>query len=508
MSSSETADCRLPIELLQPWLGLLKAAKSDEDRQAATQHYFDVVLPEVVKKLTPQRKHKRLRDEKCHTLVSLMGFSPETTVICATVVRPEKLVIVYGSTDDVKEQRRGADSYNRAFRFLVDNHILEPDQIHHQTIDPLDPSDIYEVIRQELEQTPTINDHTSALVDVTGGKKVMSATAGQAAWEMRVPLCYVEGEYEPLMRRPWPGTEQVIKLQNPSLQEQFQMRIDALQLYSDHNYAKAVEAFENCRANRTENRLDELVAPLCRCYVRLSDLDLPGLQKDVKIVESRLNENRIVRLFRDQDQSKEPWLDRLEILSSVADAEPLAMIATFQTLAELYGSAAFQRYDFACLLVYRAMEATMEYQLRQTATGKFELKAPDWSKLGDEAELKQKYIDLSREFDGKNPEKDLPPRITLVSGLAILCLVADIHESAGMQAKAFLWKMMELAKMRNESVLAHGTKTLTRQDFEKMHQTAESLFQWILQETCEQVNEIREGLKPIDILPLHDPTTF
>jgi hypothetical protein len=370
----DATDRRVSDERLNTWLEMVRAARSETDREAALNCYFATVLPEVIDGLDLHAQHHELRGEKFHTLISLMGFSPETTVICAAVVRPQRLFVIYGAADNEEERRKVQLSFRIAHQFLTTHGILDAAQIHHQEINPIDPIEIYAAIRTAIDQTPAINDSTSALVDITGGKKVMSATAGQSAWEARLPLCYVEGEYEPTLRRPWPGTEIVMKLQNPSQQEQLQMRIDALNLYSNRNYPLAAEAFDTCEANRTENRLDVFASALCRAYVRWTDLDLPRLKYDVEFARKRLDEPRLIRLFGDRRQAREPLFQRLDALMRVSDAEPLAMIASYQELAHLYQSDAFQRFDFACLLLYRAMEATVEFGLRQRAGSKFNLR--------------------------------------------------------------------------------------------------------------------------------------
>ena len=48
------------------------------------------------------------------------------------------------------------------------------------------------------------------VVDVTGGKKLMSAAAAVAAVRRQYYFCYVEGDYDPDLRRPRPGTERLL----------------------------------------------------------------------------------------------------------------------------------------------------------------------------------------------------------------------------------------------------------------------------------------------------------
>ena len=509
MSQNTNEDLdRIPLEIIQPWLDQLRSARADPEREAATGHYFEHILPLVIDRLASQSSHERLTREGYHTLVSLMGFSPETTVICAAIVRPKRLIVVYGHADDENEKKKAEFSYNTAVEYLKKNGILQPAQIHHRTIDPLDPLDIYDVIRGEIANASTIDDNKTALVDITGGKKVMSATAGQAAWETRLPLCYIDGKFDPLLRRPWPGTERVIKLLNPSKQEQIMMRRDAFEYYKRRNYPLAVESFDQCRANLEDNRLDELATLLCRAYNRWTDLDLPRLRKELDLIYAKLNENRILRLFRDQGQTQETWFEHLETLEQVAAAEPLAMVASYQALSELYSTEAFQRFDFAALLLYRAMEALVEHGLQLKTKNQLEPKHPDWTLLGDPAELQKEYKALSKEVDGsREQERELPNKISFINGLAILCIVDHVEREADMRRSDFIHMMKRVAEKRNESVLAHGKKTLNEADYSEMAQHTEKLAHWVLREHYPDLTRKRNGLTPLDLNSLHNPST-
>lgn len=488
----------LPLEMIQPWLDLLKKNPAE-----AQDHYFAHLLGDVLALADADPAHRRLRADGFDTLISLMGFSPETTIIAAAVVRPRRLVIVCGEAPD--ERGRIDSSYNRAADYLIRTGILTHAQIERRVIDPVDPVDIYDVIRTVLARTPTIDDDRSALVDVTGGKKVMSATAGQAAWEVRVPLCYVEGRYDPAIRRPRPGTERVIKLLNPSDQERVQMRISALRLYENRNFPEAVAAFETARRSRRENRLDELATVLCRAYARWTDLDLPQLAEAVRVLRGQTDEPRVRDLFREKRVPLPPFRAHFEALARVAAADPLAMIATYQELAALYRSDAFQRYDFACLLVYRGMEAVVEYGLTAAVPG-FEMDRPDYARLGDPAALADGYVALSKQLDrGRGVEGALPRKVGFVNGLSLLCVAGRVTDPAGMRQKDFVGKMAEAAKLRNESVLAHGTRTLGRGEYDEMHAAADHLTRAVLGDRAADLAGLRAQLRPLDLTPLHDP---
>jgi len=74
--------------------------------------------------------HRQLRAEAVQVLVSLMGFSPETTVISTAILRPQSLVVVLSE--------RAERSYDRAHEFLTAHKILRPSQIERIIIPPID----------------------------------------------------------------------------------------------------------------------------------------------------------------------------------------------------------------------------------------------------------------------------------------------------------------------------------------------------------------------------------
>ena len=72
---------------------------------------------------------------------------------------------------------------------MIDREMVTFVTLMHDVVDAADPIDIYEKIRRHVRDQEV--DH--AVMDVTGGKKVMSASAALAASELGIPLCYIAG---------------------------------------------------------------------------------------------------------------------------------------------------------------------------------------------------------------------------------------------------------------------------------------------------------------------------
>src|SRR5688572_9926224 len=127
----------LPAESLQRWREL-----AGSDQEAALSYYFDNLLQANLEYLEALPCHRELRATAYGTLVSLMGFSPETTVTSAVLLRPKLLVIVSSSG--------ATESLELAHTFLTSRKILRVAQIKHETVEPTDPVSIYDEIERYL----------------------------------------------------------------------------------------------------------------------------------------------------------------------------------------------------------------------------------------------------------------------------------------------------------------------------------------------------------------------
>lgn len=480
----------LPDELIRPWEDLLHQKKMNE----AGDYYFERILPVVIERLEANPVHQRLREEEYHTLVSLMGFSPETTVIATAILRPKRLLIILSGSDKVGK------SYDRAVEYLARHKILKFAQIDKRLVDPTDPVCIYEDIRHAIFHGYDSATSQHHIFDVTGGKKVMSATAGQVAWEQKLPLCYIEGVYDEQKRRPVPGTELLIRLPNPSKQRDTQVRNEALRTYASRNYAAAISAFEESRRQRVENRLDSFAVDLSRCYAAWVDLNFPILEECLKRFKTQKEEPGMKQLLTEKNFDFKKLDRHVAALEAVIQQTPLALIATYLELAMLYRC--FQRYDFSCLLFYRCMEALVGHGLHIAGGEGFDPGKPDYALLGDVDEIEKYYIQTSNRIDdAASRERKLPSRLGLIAGLVILCHRLSIHQKIPkpMLDVDFINMMRNEATRRNQSILAHGRKTLTADDSSKMEQRVLLLAHGILSGGIAELESLRADLQPLPL---------
>lgn len=435
--------------------------------ELALSFYFENILPLVVTNIQERAKHAYAGEPpgQWDSLVSLMGYSPETTVIATAAVRPRKRLIMVTSDNTLPH-------YDLVLGTLTRMGILKPHQIQHEVITPDDPRQIYDAVTSSIQKT-----QGNTLVDVTGGKKIMSATAAQAAWELNARLCYIDGDYDPVLRRPTPGSERLIVLFDPSQERGRQARSTALQAWKMHQYTHAAELFRISMNQNHEHHLEELAIPLSKTYAALSDFRLATVSQHVEELEEVAMRPYLARLLNNTGIA-----ECLDVLSQDPLLEKTTTrIAAFLSLASSYADQ--HRFDFASLLAYRAMEASVEDSLRKSGSGDFNPSAANYDALGvDIADLQHRYASLSCKTDSRSEmEQMLPRRLGLMNGFCILILlnpklVQNIFPDApNIDIVDAVKRVRGISDIRNRSILAHGTTSLTFDDYGRISELAHSL---------------------------------
>jgi CRISPR-associated protein (TIGR02710 family) len=451
------------------------------DREAALAFYFEALLPPILEHLQSLGCHSALRTTRYDTLVSLMGFSPETTVITTALLRPQNVVAL--------RSQGTTESLDLAAEFLISKKFLRHSAFNHVEVDPTDPVQIYDKIAQHL---PKGSGHNN-IIDVTGGKKVMSATAAIAASELDIPLCYVEGEYDAQMRRPAPGSERLILLPNPSRLSARQRRERALDRYEAYDYPAALAAWQESReAQPHSSHLDEFAVCLCQAYVAWVDLDRKSLTQRLHELSAMLARPNL-RPLRRGTERMDAHLDALHL---VARGEDVAMLASFFELAHRYADRG--RHDMACLLAYRSIEAVVQLGLRRVTNGKFDCHDPDYGLLGDVAAVEQKFVALGRSIG--NTVERLPSRVAMLDGLLLLGVVDEAvltRLAPGKRLASIAGWVKNAAETRNSSVLAHGVNNLGPTEFRSLMDLAQRLAKAILAADNASLLGVRELLSPL-----------
>lgn len=466
---------------LEPWRSLLA-----QDRERASELYFEEVLPGLLEYLTRLDVHRQIPDSRCETLISLMGLSPETTVIATAVLRPRRVLTI--------RSRGATSSFDRAAKFMIERGMVTYSGLVHDEVNGADPLDIYDTICRHIRGHET----DAAVVDVTGGKKVMSASAALAASELGIPLCYIDGHYDPQLQRPIPGTERLIFLPNPSTHKAELARQEALAVYENRDYVSALRAFENSRDLQPKTgQFEDFALAVCRTYIAWADLDLDALKTHLDEARVVLQKPSVAHFFGGRFDP----VAHFSALDMVARGEDLALIATLLELSNLYRERG--RHDFSCLLAYRALESFVQHGLRALAGGQFDPSKPDYSRLGEENELEGRFASLAKQLHHEGVV-ELPRKLGLVDGFMLLCLIDALHERVDPrhEMSKVVQHLKGVAQLRNSSVLAHGHKNLSARDSTRLLVETDRLGRAVLREEFGRLEQLTGDLKPIALSAL------
>lgn len=466
----------LSDELRAQYLAVLR-----RDLAASKSFYFQEVMPRLRPIVEGDDRHREVRG-KYETLVSLMGFSPETTVLATLIIRPQKLIVAYS------DENRARAAAEPAMRYLVDEKILSQFDIQTIPIDAFDPADIYDKLRQHLHRAHPTTEQKK-LFDITGGTKIMSATAGSLAWELNLDLCYLKSVWDPCSgSSDFRSATQLTLHKNPSRQRGYYNRNTALEFYRQGNFVAAKSYFETSLQLIDDPWLDWLGVSLCRCYQAVADFDNATVVEELKNLRERVALSALRSLV---EQILMP--DHLAALARLAEGDPLARTAVFLELSELYRRPG--RYDFASLLLYRSMEFIVDIGLRRLHP-EFSMSKPIYRLLGDEQKIREAFLALGRTSQGS-----LPPRLGLSDGFQLLCIVAKVHERyrGGVNQKDACGKIIQMAEKRNRSILAHGMTTLTPEDCDDIAVSVGDLAIAVLGDQIDDLNGLRKALRPRDL---------
>lgn len=381
-----------------------------------------------------------------HTLVSLSGFSPETTLLAFEFVRPQQLMII--SSENV------SDKIDVIYDKLHGR--LKPTQIQFRLCDPADPLGIYDIVKKAVRPQPGQR-AVSAIIDITGGKKVMSASAALAASQLNLQMCYVNGEFDAEMRVAVPGTEHLRVLANPTSLFGDQDMDAAKEMFRSGVYAGAQVRFAELSKSMSEPVQARFLCDLAELYQAWCDLDTASLCRLAASIREKLLDPRLRLLAETRDR----LADQLGFVERLAELDGAALLLTFFLLGEHYQ--AMGRLDFAALMFYRTIEQSLAERLVRNYGG-FDLEKPNYALLcPDQEELRQRYLVAIRKISPGNNQETLPWRVGLLDATLLLHVIGDeMLSAADIRDLRGVNHVQQLVATRNRSVLAHGVELVTR----------------------------------------------
>lgn len=354
---------------------------SGDAQEQSLRFYYDQVLGPVITQFRARTEHIRGQFGRVDLLVSMLGFSPETAVLACHALRPLRLLVLYSGN--------AADSISIVRRFVTgdENDLLPASSFAPQECPPTEPTGIGTIIEKAVADVRSTNKDARIVVDITGGKKVMSAAAALAAARLGLPVVYIDGDYDPKIRRPRPGTESLVMISDGNTPSVSRLGLDeSLRLPDDATNADA------------------------------GGIKLPFLLADIAGRQARAGE-----------------------------------------------------FTLAGLLHYRCIEACIKARLTQRAPG-FSCSNPDYSLLPlGESDLLAAMNHHAGQIASDMGQTVLPRTVGLMNAALILLALDDCMLSvAGVSDEEGLRALHEVTRLRNNSLLAHGTHVLNYAETECM----------------------------------------
>lgn len=373
-------------------------------------------------------------------LISLSGFSPETTVMAYEYLQPKRLLVI-----GTEQAFDGVDFIQQTLR-------LTAARFEWQCVNPADPLEIYREVKTAVDKATSRSDtRPNIIIDITGGKKVMSASAALAASQLDLPMCYVEGEADPWTKQSAPGTEKLIPLANPTRLFGDREMDRAEDLLRHGSFGAAFDLYEHLSQTSDRPARARFGRDLANCYKAWCDFDSEHLPERVAVLRKRLVDPGYApdAVVADHVRAQ---LDFLEALGEDPGGPNLTL--NFYLMGTHYRSQ--ERDEFALLLYYRTLEHLLCRHLEERAPG-FACDKPDWALLSeDKALFEQRYRDLAQQVYQQPAE--LPRRIGLTDAAVLLNVLGDeVMTALGLDELKALRHLRGIVEGRNRSMLAHGT---------------------------------------------------
>ena len=418
-------------------------------------------------------------------LVSMAGLSPETTIMVTRLLRPKKLVVISSQEAD-----EGIDIIGE---YLIGEGGLRHRDFHRVECDPTNAQEIYQGVKKHIERLRGREEEPTIYVDITGGKKVMSAAAALVAWQLDLPLCYLDGAYDPALRQPRPGTERLRFIGNPSALFGHQALTAALKLIDSGAFRAAAAQLDDLVTNITEPTQARFYGALARFYANWCDLDLEHLEEAALKLEKLRSDPR-VRIERGASRRLHSQIEFSQRLCG--GPSPDFLLSHFLLAEHYHGRMA--RRDFAALLYYRTLEGCFSERFRSAYRG-FDTGAPEYDLLEvPEGELIARYNEAAAEvFPRFSHVVALPGKLGYMTSALLLHIVGDpLLKRAGFPDLKGLRHLFNVGNARSLSVLAHGHKTIGTEDISKLQHAARIVLQatWSLRDGEEDFDTLAEEL--------------
>lgn len=438
-------------------------------------------------------KRQKTADDPQIEVLLLPISNPHLPVLAAARWEPKVAIGLYSSFS--KKFRQTIEAEIKALGLAIEckgeeilNIEIEPDRLY---------AAIKEVIEPYL-RSATHNPHIA--VDITGGTKVMSVASAMAVSEGSASFAsFVGGRFfyiqsgttrDDIQKR-IVGTEQAKPLDDPYAVFGDIERERAKALYRQHDYTGAARIYESLAEHVTPSQGDEQWAVLAKAYAAWDAFDLEEASK----LMNRLlwpSSDAATVLQKHQKVLKQQALilsHLATIATRIEKGPPLNILKEIDSVLDLLGSLyhnalrreATGRYDMAALLLYRCLELISQ---RRLATYGIATDNPRYHHRNIRYRtLSRRYEQALRKHFPRSRHIQLPHHnITLFNGYVILEALRD-----ALVTHALVSRIKIRTKTRNQSILAHGFRLITKDEYNQFKLLVDDLLKRFFQiERCNQ----------------------
>jgi hypothetical protein len=158
----------------------------------ARQFYFNQLFEEIIENFEKKVAEEGLITQPVDVLFSILGTTPEPIILAARALKPKRHIIFH----------------DKGVSFNEDNSLYLPTFLPNgfEKIELQDESfsSIYDAFKEQM----AFNAGRNYMINVTGGKKSMVASASIFARDYNASIIYVDTEaFDSNLRRPIPGSE-------------------------------------------------------------------------------------------------------------------------------------------------------------------------------------------------------------------------------------------------------------------------------------------------------------
>ena len=184
-------------ENVKEWLRLSESGHVAE----AEDFYYNTLFRDVVEEFCDRNSQPGI---KCNVLFSILGYSPEPIILTQRALNPEVHIIF---TTDIKDPEASKKIKSYLGLYLTSEFkIIE--------IEKESFNGIYTCLKDQMVLHPSQN----YVIDITGGKKSMVATAAIFGRDYNCNVVYVDyDKYLSQIRKPLPGSERLNYVYTPSV---------------------------------------------------------------------------------------------------------------------------------------------------------------------------------------------------------------------------------------------------------------------------------------------------